>query len=108
MKVVVYGSSDDLIEFEGDISEEFNVGSQARKYYVYSKEQLQFTIQIKYTSSWEVVAKLDKNFDEDENLHCSNWNITLEMTNPKYCRYSQVLYIDSGDDIFEIEKKRRI
>jgi hypothetical protein len=109
MKVTIYGASDDLIEFEGDISDEHDCSGNAKKYYVYHEDELQFVFQIKYEGCWNILVQLDtKTFDEDKANKCKDWDIKLDMVGSnEYSRYSMVLHIDSGEDKFEIAKRRR-
>ena len=108
MTVTIYGASDDLIEFEGDISEEYDYNGTAKKYYVYHEKVLQFTIQVKFNGYWEIVAKLDKKFDEDEELKCRDWSISTLMQGFGYFpEHTMVLEIDSYDDVFTITRKRK-
>lgn len=109
MKVVIYGASDDLVEIEGDISDEIDAAGRAPKLYVYSKGELQFSIQTKYDGCWLILPQLDpKSFDEDNQNICKNWDIKLNMVGSnEYSRYSMVLNIDSKEDEFEITKRRK-
>ena len=112
MRVQIYGASDDLIEIEGDIREEFAVNNTAtaRKFYVYCEGDLQMTFQIKFTDSgyWNVVPQIDiATWDEENKNYIKEWDIALKFNDQERCRYSTTLLIDSGNDVFEIERKRR-
>jgi hypothetical protein len=111
MIVAIYGASDDLIEIEGDISKEIDSNSStAKKFYVYCKDELQFTFQVKFTNAgyWQVIPQMDdKTWEEDNENYCKYWDITLIFNDKSRCRYSSTLNIDSKDMDFEIERKRR-
>lgn len=108
MKVIIYGASDDLVELEGDISDEIYCYAKKPKLYVYYKDTLQFVIKTSYDGVWNITPMLDeKSFNSDLQLRCKDWNITHVFGSKEYCRYSSTLMIDSGDDVFEITKKRR-
>ena len=108
MKVIIYGASDDLVELEGDIYDEIDCYSKKPKLYVYYKDTLQFVIKTSYDSVWHITPQIDdKTFNCELQLRCKDWNITHIFGSKEYCRYSETLMIDSGDDIFEITKKRR-
>lgn len=108
MKVIIYGASDDLVELEGDISDEIDCYSKKPKLYVYYKDTLQFVIKTSYDGVWNITPMLDeKSFNCELQLRCKDWNISHVFGSKEYCRYSATLIIDSGDDVFEITKKRR-
>jgi len=112
MLVHIYGASDDLIEFEGDIRAEIDVNNTrvAKKFYVYCEDELQFTFQIKFTNSgyWQVIPQIDdKTFDEGNSNFCKDWDIQLKYFDSDFCRYSTTLTINSYGDNFEIARKRR-
>jgi hypothetical protein len=113
MLVHIYGASDDLIEFDGDIKEEFyinNTSKPSRKFYVYCEDELQFTFQIKFTNSgyWQVIPQMDdKTLDEDNSNYCKDWNIQLKFFDSNFCRYSTSLTINSYGDDFKITRKRK-
>ena len=109
MKVSIYGASDDLVEIEGDIEDEIDAAGRMPKLYIYSDHTLQFVVQIKYVGCWIVTPILDeKSFDEDNTNICQNWKINIDMVGGnEFNRYSMVLHIDSGNDVFEISKRRR-
>lgn len=112
MKVIIYGASDDLIELEGDISDEIYCYAKKPKLYVYHKDNLQFVIKTSYDGVWNIMPMLDeKTFDVDTKieLKCKDWSITQMFGSKenKYAKRSAILTIDSGDDVFEITKKRR-
>ena len=111
MKVQIYGASDDLIEIEGDIRKEIGVNtSTAKKFYVYCQNELQMTLQIKFSDAgyWQVIPQVDvKTWDEDNTNFVKNWDIILKMSDAERCRYSTTLVIDSHDDEIEITQKRK-
>lgn len=107
MKVKIYGHSDDLVEIEGDISDEIDAYSKVPKLYVYYNDVLQFVIKISFTGTWNIRPELDKEFCEDVVYAFDNWNIRFKLRDLSLKRYSNVIEIDSGDDIFEIKKKRK-
>lgn len=108
MKVIIYGASDDLIELEGDISDEINCYSKKPKLYIYYKDTLQFVIKTSFDSVWHITPQIDdKTFNCELQLRCKDWTITSVFGSKEFCRYSETLMIDSGDDIFEITKKRK-
>lgn len=109
MKVTIYGASDDLVEIEGDISEEIDAIGRAPKLYIYSNDKLQFVVKIKYDGCWLIMPQLDAaSFDEDDENLLKNWDISLNMVGAnEYSRYSMVLHIDSKSDNFEINKRRK-
>lgn len=107
MKVNIYGASDDLLEIEGDISEEYDVCDRMPKLYVYSDNELQFVIKISFVGCWLIQPILDeKSFDESNSLKCKNWKININMIS-KECIYSMGLSIDSGLDNLEITRRRK-
>jgi hypothetical protein len=110
MEVVVFGASDDLIEFEGDIRDEIDVNSSntAKKFYVYCENELQFTFQVKFVGFWQIIPQLDiKTADEDNHNYCKNWDISLKFWDSNNCRYSTSLFINSHGDDLEITRKRK-
>jgi len=109
MKVTIYGASDDLLEIEGDIEDELDIGGRMPKLYVYSNDKLQFVIQVKYEGCWNIIPQLDsKTFDEDNPPVCKDWEVSLQMGgSTEYSRYSMVLNIDSKNDDFTITKRRK-
>jgi len=111
MRVAIYGASDDLIEFEGDISKEIDSNSStAKKFYVYCKNDLQFTFQVKFTNAgyWQIIPQMDdKTWEESNENYCKEWDITLVFNDENRCRHSTTLIIDSRNMNFEIERKRR-
>jgi len=111
MRVVIYGASDDLIEIEGDISEEIDCYGRSPKLYIYSEERLEFCVKTSFKNGfWEVYPILDeKTFDGGkDNLKSSSWNLDITIQgHEKHNQNSMVLTINSGDDRFEISKRRR-
>jgi len=109
MKVKIYGASDDLIEIEGDISEEFDCYNKSPKLYVYTQDNvLQFVISTKYDGCWNILPQLDiKTFDENNKNQCRNWIININMIGTNYSKHSMVLNIDSGKDDFFITRRRK-
>ena len=110
MKVIIYGASDDLVELEGDISDEIDCYTKKPKLYVYYKDTLQFVIKTSYDGVWNITPMLDeKTYYPEIDLKCRDWKITFLYNSKenKYAKRSSILSIDSGDDVFEITKKRR-
>lgn len=108
MKVIIYGASDDCIELEGDISDEIDCDSKKPKLYVYYKDILQFVIKVTFNGVWHITPMIDeKSFNCEVQLRCKDWNISHIFGSKEWCRYSETLIIDSGDDMFEIVKRRK-
>lgn len=103
MKVQVYGHSDDLIEIDGGISNEFAHNGGTERLHVLSDGVLQFVIDVEYAGWWNVTPKFHDNWDETP-IKASDWKIKLEMGNPQYCDYSMVLNINTKGDNIEIVK----
>ena len=71
MSAIVYGASDDLIEVEGDISEEFYPDSEAR-YLAFSTGAL---LRIKYDGTWNIrVLAGDVAVDRAEGMDAANYS----------------------------------
>lgn len=109
MKVSIYGCSDDLVEIEGDITDEIDCYSKKPKLYVYSEDVLQFVIKTSFVGCWLIQPLLDEQtFEEEKPPKCKSWDISIDMVGKEHHnRYSMVLNINSGDDDFTITKRRK-
>jgi len=76
----------------------------------YSDNKLEFTIKTSFKYGfWEIFPILDeKTFDSEKNLKSQNWKLDITIQGKeKHNKNSMILTIDSGEDLFEITKRRR-
>ena len=94
-KIWIYGASDDLIEIEGDIEDEFNVESGVGTLLLYSpanNESVAVEVRYQKSGTWSVAPY---SLDEDHQL--PSWYMRIKQSTS--CKYSTGLGITAPDDL---------